>query len=678
VRDAVGARITATAGPRTQVRDVHMGSSYLSQDSTVQHFGLGAAARVDELTVEWPSGVVQRFTNLSVDRRMTVREWEGNRPTAVATDVSADAGDPVQFHGGASFDDTRVVSWRWDFTGLYAGLNLSGASTEHVFYFPDNFTGNLTVTDAFGNSNTTSFSVSIRPVNHPLVYAGPDLVLAEDATVDFTATLQGMLAPDAYDRTTFEWQIDGPVSSDALSGRNISYAFTDPGSYTVVVVATDQFGASGTDTVLVRVTDTLPPMIVFTPPLAVDEDTLVRFDASFTTDNDPAFASTSLFYWSLEGPMGQAEVQTGPTVQFVLRDPGIHRFAVSVNDSSGNQASLTFGVLARDVTPPVAEAGGDRVVRAGSSVTLDGSTSSDNDPAFMQQGSFVWSYDGPDGTGEIVGVTGKLFVTNPGVTTVRFHAVDPTGNADVVDDVFNITALDRTLPVVPPMADGSAAVGVPFPLQAVNATDNDPAFPRNASFQWTVADGTLRVTLSGQSANYTFTSLGRWPVTLSVVDAAGNAATQSFFVTVGDPVAPQALGVVPQKVIVGDPVALNATLSHDNVKISSYAWAINGPGTSVVLNGVYLVWRFTAPGNYSATLTVTDSSGNRNSTQFQVEVVVPEEPVVTPPPPPEENGTTPPPEGSWPPLIGVGAVGVAIALAVVALIVLRRRGRAQP
>jgi hypothetical protein len=51
---AAGARIYASIGSRTQMREIRIGSNYTSQDPTVQVLGLGSSATVDELRVEWP------------------------------------------------------------------------------------------------------------------------------------------------------------------------------------------------------------------------------------------------------------------------------------------------------------------------------------------------------------------------------------------------------------------------------------------------------------------------------------------------------------------------------------------------------------------------------------------------------------------------------------------------
>jgi hypothetical protein len=41
------------------------------------HFGLGAVTKIDSVQVRWPSGLVERFENLSVDAFNTLKEGSG-------------------------------------------------------------------------------------------------------------------------------------------------------------------------------------------------------------------------------------------------------------------------------------------------------------------------------------------------------------------------------------------------------------------------------------------------------------------------------------------------------------------------------------------------------------------------------------------------------------------------
>ena len=54
--EAAGARVRATVGGETQLREIILGSNYTSQNPALRVIGLGAATRVDELEIEWPDG----------------------------------------------------------------------------------------------------------------------------------------------------------------------------------------------------------------------------------------------------------------------------------------------------------------------------------------------------------------------------------------------------------------------------------------------------------------------------------------------------------------------------------------------------------------------------------------------------------------------------------------------
>jgi hypothetical protein len=76
-RNAVGAKVWLKAGGMTQVDEVHSGDSYLSHSDWRLHFGLGAATKVEEVTIRWPGGASEKLTGLGVDKVLTVTEGKG-------------------------------------------------------------------------------------------------------------------------------------------------------------------------------------------------------------------------------------------------------------------------------------------------------------------------------------------------------------------------------------------------------------------------------------------------------------------------------------------------------------------------------------------------------------------------------------------------------------------------
>jgi hypothetical protein len=75
-RDAIGARLRATAGGRTRLRFVDGGNGFAGQSSRRVHFGLGGAGAVDRLVVRWPSGLEQTFGPLPAGRLYRLVEGE--------------------------------------------------------------------------------------------------------------------------------------------------------------------------------------------------------------------------------------------------------------------------------------------------------------------------------------------------------------------------------------------------------------------------------------------------------------------------------------------------------------------------------------------------------------------------------------------------------------------------
>ncbi|MFN2421993.1 MAG: CRTAC1 family protein [Gemmatimonadota bacterium] len=73
-RDAFGSRVRVVAAERSLIREIDGGSSYLSQSSSVAHFGLGSRAVADSLVVTWPGGKIEVLTDLPVNRTVEIVE----------------------------------------------------------------------------------------------------------------------------------------------------------------------------------------------------------------------------------------------------------------------------------------------------------------------------------------------------------------------------------------------------------------------------------------------------------------------------------------------------------------------------------------------------------------------------------------------------------------------------
>jgi hypothetical protein len=73
-RDGFGALVRVTAGGETQGQMLRSGSSYLSQSERVLTFGLGSRTQADAVEIRWPSGQVDKLTNVKAGGVVTLKE----------------------------------------------------------------------------------------------------------------------------------------------------------------------------------------------------------------------------------------------------------------------------------------------------------------------------------------------------------------------------------------------------------------------------------------------------------------------------------------------------------------------------------------------------------------------------------------------------------------------------
>jgi hypothetical protein len=59
---------------RTTLQEVSGGAGRGNQNSLPLEFGLGPAARILQVTIRWPSGLVEVLENVGVDQVLTVAE----------------------------------------------------------------------------------------------------------------------------------------------------------------------------------------------------------------------------------------------------------------------------------------------------------------------------------------------------------------------------------------------------------------------------------------------------------------------------------------------------------------------------------------------------------------------------------------------------------------------------
>jgi enediyne biosynthesis protein E4 len=79
-RDGIGAVLKLSAQKFVRVEQAEGGTSYMSASDPRIHFGLGTHAKIDSLAITWPSGHVDKLTDVPIDRIIAVKEGVGIVP----------------------------------------------------------------------------------------------------------------------------------------------------------------------------------------------------------------------------------------------------------------------------------------------------------------------------------------------------------------------------------------------------------------------------------------------------------------------------------------------------------------------------------------------------------------------------------------------------------------------
>lgn len=92
-RRGIGAKLKFEVNGKAIQRELYPHNSYQSQAPTILHVGLGAAAKVDRLTIRWPSGETQVLENLPANQHVRITEGKSEYSRFGATLATAPAGD---------------------------------------------------------------------------------------------------------------------------------------------------------------------------------------------------------------------------------------------------------------------------------------------------------------------------------------------------------------------------------------------------------------------------------------------------------------------------------------------------------------------------------------------------------------------------------------------------------
>jgi parallel beta-helix repeat protein len=513
---------------------------------------------------------------------------------------------PYNFSAAASTDNVGIVWYNWSF-GDGAYDNGTNVTPQHIYTSINMFTVTLKCTDAAGNWATSIVNITVILSDPPVANAGSDNSTDEDSAI----TLDGSASTDDLGITGYFWDIDDSDGIDwaspDLTGMVVGYTYLTPGVYIVTLNVTDGDGGWDTDTLIITVNDITNPVANAGPPANIDEDTLFMFDGTGSTDNS---GSISSYNWNFGD--GYYSNGTDPQPTHTYTQPGNYTVILNVSDTAGNWDTESVIITVLDITPPVADAGAGQMVDENTAVFFDASVSFDNVGII----TYYWDMDDSDGLDWVspdqMGVTPVHVYSSPGTYTVTLNCTDAAGNSGYAN--VTIIVNDITDPTANAGPDDSVNEDAAYNFDGSGSSDNVGV----TSYKWDIdsMDGVdwLSPDKTGVGPSHIYIQPGSYVATLRVEDAAGNWATDTVVITVNDITDPVANAGADDTVNHGTPKTFDGTGSSDNVAVDTYEWDINAAdGLNWVTpdyTGSTPTHNYAQPGIFTATLRVTDATGN--------------------------------------------------------------------
>jgi cytochrome c biogenesis protein CcdA len=193
----------------------------------------------------------------------------------------------------------------------------------YTFAVTGEYTVTLNVTDAAGNWATDTVTVTILDASQLIVNAGLDQIVDEDTIV----TLSAYASWDPQGLATYVWTfLDG--TAQTLRGQSYNYTFTEPGNYTITLVATNSTGDRATDTVQITVLDVTSPIAIMTMDQHLVTERGIHFSAATSIDN----VNIVKYAWTF----GDGNSTTGVNATHRYSTTGIYTIILRVTDAAGN------------------------------------------------------------------------------------------------------------------------------------------------------------------------------------------------------------------------------------------------------------------------------------------------------------------------------------------------------
>ncbi len=439
------------------------------------------------------------------------------------------------------------------------------------FTAPGQYNVTIHVTDLSGEAANASAHVSVTKVFNVTLTANRTFISADQA-IHFTNGFTGGTGNNVF--TLVFNNTNGIVhNSDGI------YTFNTAGKYSVHSHATDfSVDTANSSTIIITVT---PPLTI---NLTANKTFISADQVVHITNHTTGGTGSNVFTTVISPTTGVVHVSDG---RYQFNTPGNYLITVSVVDLSGETANASVHII---VTPPLN-------VTLHANVTL---ISADQKVHFSNvttggTGTNHYTLTISPSTGVVHQTDGNYMFNNAGNYIATLTVTDISGEV--------ATSANVLITVTPPLVTQlNANVTFISADQKVHFTNTTSGGTGSNVFTFSINPTTGVV--HNSDGIYTFNQPGNYIATLNVTDISGEFASSNVLIQVTPPLTANI--TVNRTFISADQKVQISTSTTGGTGSNVYTFKIT-PNSGFTQNGN--VFTFTVPGNYLASFTVNDISG---------------------------------------------------------------------
>ena len=575
---------STTASGITTIHNYQAAGTYTAVLTVTDNAGQTAQASTDI--------IVKAVTDLAPVASFTMDATTGDAPFTANFDAST------------SSDDNNIASYSWNFGD--GNATASGVNTSYVYSTEGVYTAMLTVTDTAGQSTQITTQVIVTSE----VDLAPIASFTTSATTGeapFLASFDASASSDDNGSVSYSWNFGD--NSDAVSGVKADHSYAAAGIYTVTLTVTDEAGQStqsSTQITVTAVADSAPVASFSTSATTGEAPFLASFDASASSDDNGSLS----YSWDF-GDNGAAV--SGVKVDHNYTTAGTYTVTLTVTDSAGQSTQETAQITvttAADLAPVASFSTSATTGEAPFLASFDASASSDDNDSV----SYSWNFG--DNSAAVSGVKADHSYATAGTYTVTLTVTDSAGQSTQETTQIIATAAEDFAPTASftmTTATGEAPFLASFDASG-SSDDNNIA-----SYSWDFGDNSAAA--SDVKTSHSYDTAGTFTAILTVTDNAGQSHKTGTTITVTAPIDDAPVASFTMNTTSGDAplsTTFNATNSSDDNGITSYSWDF-GDG-SALATGVTAAHTYTLAGTFNATLLVTDTNNQTNSTSQTITI----------------------------------------------------------